>query len=243
MKGLPYFPIETNWLSDAAVEQLVDELGPSGLGIWVIILTQIYTNGYYIAWSDEAASRFARKNLLQVDDVKKTVDACLRLGLFSPQHFSAHAELTSKAIIDRFLRVRKKSADGSIEERFKDVIDAVGDCRNFSEQSAETTNQLTNLNKQTFTAQPVDNLLSVCRSWVENADIKKPSSSYIECAHQLVDAFTLATPPGAYISVTAVRQFLKEQKGIRNWKYLTNTKIPNEIERVCVMSEVMPGVL
>lgn len=240
-KGIPYFPIEIGWLDDTAVETLVDELGPEGLGVWIILLTAIYANGYYLPWGEENAARFARKNLLDLIVLNKTVEVCTRLELFSSHHFEAHQELTSHAIVTRYLRVRKLSADGRIEDRFKALSENLGKSRNFSENLGDNQpnqlNQLNQLNQPNRAKSPVDNLHSTCRTWVKQADIKKPSSSYIECAHQLVDAINAYTPPGRSVDVDALRKWLRAQQGMKNWKYLVHTKLPNEIEVILLPKE------
>lgn len=111
-KGLDYFPFDVDFFDDDHIIDLMDEYGGFGVSVYLIILTIIYRNGYYIEMPiDKLArsvvrilgSRWARKNT-----VTQVILFCSEIGLFD-KTLVEQSVFTSAAVQRRFQNVTARS--------------------------------------------------------------------------------------------------------------------------------------
>lgn len=111
-KGLDYFPFDVDFFDDDHIIDLMDEYGGFGVSVYLIILTIIYRNGYYIEMPiDKLArsvvrilgSRWARKNT-----VTQVILFCSEIGLFD-KTLVEQSVFTSAAVQRRFQTVTARS--------------------------------------------------------------------------------------------------------------------------------------
>lgn len=58
--GLIYFPFDTDFFyADKRIKRLHAKFGNDGLIFYIYLLTEIYRNGYYISWDEDAADDIA----------------------------------------------------------------------------------------------------------------------------------------------------------------------------------------
>lgn len=111
-KGLDYFPFDVDFFDDDHIIDLMDEYGGFGVSVYLIILTIIYRNGYYIEMPIEKlarsvvrilGSRWARKNT-----VTQVILFCSDIGLFD-KALVEQSVFTSAAVQRRFQTVTARS--------------------------------------------------------------------------------------------------------------------------------------
>lgn len=111
-KGLDYFPLDVDFFDDDHIIDLMDEYGGFGVSVYLIILTIIYRNGYYIEMPiDKLArsvvrilgSRWARRNT-----VTQVILFCSDIGLFD-KALVEQSVFTSAAVQRRFQVVTARS--------------------------------------------------------------------------------------------------------------------------------------
>lgn len=102
-EGLDYFPFDCNL--DDKVELLEAEHGLIGFAILIKLWQRIYSQGYFIEWTEEQSMLFARRINTDLKLVNDVVDTCLRRKLFDKGLYDQHHILTSAGIQRRFLFV------------------------------------------------------------------------------------------------------------------------------------------
>lgn len=110
--GLDYFPLDCN--IDDNLELIEAECGLQGFAIVVKVWQKIYSNGYYIAWDDDAALLFARKINTELTVINSVINACFRRNLFDEKLYKKYKILTSSGIQKRYLTACQNSKRKSI---------------------------------------------------------------------------------------------------------------------------------
>lgn len=111
-KGLDYFPKLTNFYDDDKIFDLMDEYGPLGVTIYDVILTIVYSQGYYIELSKDKLSRMVirkigNKWIKNKRVVVQVIDYCAELGLLR-KDLLAQNVITSEGIQKRYHKVAVK---------------------------------------------------------------------------------------------------------------------------------------
>lgn len=106
--GLDYFPLNVNFFEDEKIRYLGKEFGIKGEHIAVRILSQIYYNGYYIAWDKDAAASFWRTTYGSASGVttellKVVVGRLVACGFFHAGLYNQFGILTSAGIQRRYI--------------------------------------------------------------------------------------------------------------------------------------------
>ena len=86
-RGLDYFPKMLNFYDDDKIFDLMDEYGPMGVTIYDVILTIVYSQGYFAELSKDKLSRMVirkigNKWIKNQRVVVQVIDYCADLGLF-----------------------------------------------------------------------------------------------------------------------------------------------------------------
>ena len=100
--GLEFFPLDCE--IDDKLELIEAEFGITGFGVVVKLWQRIYgRQGYYIEWTNEVALLFSKQIGLGGNVVSEIVEASIKRGIFSEEHFEKYQILTSKGIQKRYL--------------------------------------------------------------------------------------------------------------------------------------------
>lgn len=106
-KGLTFFPLDTDALSDLKLMKLSTMYGPGGLGIYIRILCLIYKEGYYLKISlkdlieaVEITSHQFKQS--EEEEIKRAIEIMFDVGLFDKELFNKESVLTSHGIQKRF---------------------------------------------------------------------------------------------------------------------------------------------
>lgn len=103
--GLDYFSLDC--VLDDKVDLLEAELGLEGFAILIKLWMKIYSNGYYIEWSDDIELLFARKINSEKTLVSSVINSCFSRKILNKILYEKYSILTSKGIQNRFFTACK----------------------------------------------------------------------------------------------------------------------------------------
>lgn len=111
-KGLDYFPKMVNFYEDDKIFDLMDEHGPLGVTIYDVILTIVYSQGYYAELSKAKLSRMVTRKIgnkwiKNQKAVVQVIDYCAELGLIDKDLLLQNI-ITSEGIQKRYQKVALK---------------------------------------------------------------------------------------------------------------------------------------
>lgn len=101
-KGLDYFPIDIDMDQDDKL-CVIEAKHQDGFKIIIKLLMEIYREGYFKAWSEQAALAFSGRKGIPAEDVTAVVQTALEIGFFSPEMYERHGILTSAGIQRRYI--------------------------------------------------------------------------------------------------------------------------------------------
>ncbi len=112
-KGLSYYPKTVDYYSDDKIMDLSDEYGPIGLTVYDVILTLIYTNGYYLEIPMDKLARIVRRTIgnrwiRDINLVIQVIDYCADIDLFNLSLLQQNI-ITSEGIQRRYAEVTARN--------------------------------------------------------------------------------------------------------------------------------------
>lgn len=116
--------MDTTILNDIKIRRIKKQFGAEAFLLYISLLCDIYSNGYYIEATDDYLFDQGEKLGIPENSVLEIILACVKIGLFCEEFFMEHRILTSKSIQDRFsLATKKRSVNQIVEYRY-DFISA-----------------------------------------------------------------------------------------------------------------------
>lgn len=106
-KGLDYYPVKVNYWKDPKIRILRIEIDPLAPQVYLQLLAEIYSNGYYLEWNKMNIYSIVEDYNVQIEYLNKIIDVCTEIGLFDPELFNKYNILTSKKIQDVYLDALK----------------------------------------------------------------------------------------------------------------------------------------
>lgn len=114
--GLDYFPLDTTILNDIKIRRLKKRFGADAFLLYISLLCDIYSEGYYIEATDDYLFDQGEKLDIPENKVLEIILSCVKIDLFSERFFIENRILTSKSIQERFsLATKKRSVNQIIE--------------------------------------------------------------------------------------------------------------------------------
>lgn len=110
-KGLGYFPLDTDFLSDRKIRRLSQKFRSQGVITYIAALCEIYeSRGYYVPFSKEFC--FDLSFTLQLDEelVEQILIFCVEIRLFDRELLVSKGILSSSGIQSRFRAICKRNA-------------------------------------------------------------------------------------------------------------------------------------
>ena len=119
-KGLDYFPLDVDFLSDRKIKILKSRYGADGITLYIYLLCEIYRNGYYLKVDDDFYFLIADDLGMERNKVQQVLRFLLERSLFDSTLFQSDTVLTSAGIQRRFQLAVKERARKTpvIVERF-----------------------------------------------------------------------------------------------------------------------------
>lgn len=112
-KGLGYFPLDTDIMSDRKIQRLVHRYGCKGICTYLTVLCEIYgERGYYIPYNDDFCFDIAFTLGLEEEEAKEVILFCVELRLFDSELLECRQVLSSASIQRRFREISKRSVLG-----------------------------------------------------------------------------------------------------------------------------------
>lgn len=109
-KGLGYFPLDTDFLSNRKIQRLDSAYGCQGICIYVCALCDIYGgNGYYAHYSSDFCFDLGFTLGLNEKLVEEVMAFCVQIRLFDSELLEKKQVLTSAGIQLRFREISKRS--------------------------------------------------------------------------------------------------------------------------------------
>ena len=110
-KGLDYFPVDTNILSDLKVPRIKRKYGAESFLLYMTLLCDIYANSFYICADDNYLFDLSEKMQMSESQTLEMVLAMVKIGLFDSQLFQKKRILTSPSIQKRFFSAKRSRTD------------------------------------------------------------------------------------------------------------------------------------
>jgi hypothetical protein len=104
--GVDYFPLDVNM--DTKFELIEAKHGIIGFGILIKLFQKIYSEGYYIEWSEEMSLLFSKRNNVDINSINAIIMDAIKYNIFNKQLFDQEKILTSKGIQRRFIDIIKR---------------------------------------------------------------------------------------------------------------------------------------
>ena len=121
-KGLDYFPKMVTFYDDDKVFDLLEQYGPLGVTVYDVILTIVYSQGYYAELSKDKLARMVVRKIgnrwIKKEAAVQVIDACADIGLLHDA-LLLQGIVTSVGIQKRYYRVGVKLMKRRLyDERF-----------------------------------------------------------------------------------------------------------------------------
>lgn len=109
-KGLSYFPLDTDILSDRKIRRLFQNYGCEGFSTYMAILCEAYgTTGYYVRYTDDFCFDIGFTLNLKEEQIREIIGFCVEIRLFNQELFALQGILTSFGIQSRYRVINKRS--------------------------------------------------------------------------------------------------------------------------------------
>ena len=109
-KGLSYFPLDTDILSDRKTRRLFQNYGCEAFSTYMAILCEAYgTTGYYVRYTDDFCFDIGFTLNLKEERVREIIGFCVEIRLFNRDLFARQGILTSFGIQSRYREINKRS--------------------------------------------------------------------------------------------------------------------------------------
>ncbi|EHG28416.1 Lin1244/Lin1753 domain-containing protein [Enterococcus saccharolyticus] len=118
-KGLDYFPLDVDFLSDLKVRRIIKACGKEAVHILVALLANIYRDeGYYVLWDDDLAFLVADEVGTKEGTVEELVKKAVQVKFFDKDIFDKYSVLTSKGIQSRYILATKERKKVELEYKY-----------------------------------------------------------------------------------------------------------------------------
>ena len=88
-KGLSYFPLDTDILSDRKIRRLFQNYGCEGFSTYMAILCEAYgTTGYYVRYTDDFCFDIGFTLNLKEEQIREIIGFCVEIRLFNQELFA-----------------------------------------------------------------------------------------------------------------------------------------------------------
>ncbi len=146
VQGLNFFPFPARL--DDKVNLITLEYGAKGLGVYTMIMSQIFGGcGYYMPVEKYSILLIKRRLGLDVTDdiVKNVIEQCIKNGIFDREKFEKYKILTSVDILKDYLIAIKRRKD--MEIIFEYIVESgMSELHEYLKPTAKNRLQIISLN-------------------------------------------------------------------------------------------------
>ena len=126
-EGLEYFPLDTKF--DDEIQLIDGRFGCAGLGVLIKLWQIIYSNGYYIDWTERESLLYKPRINADTKVITDVINECLKWGIFDNELYQKYSILTSKGIQKRFIEATQRRKENEFIKEYlliKNVRDLYG---------------------------------------------------------------------------------------------------------------------
>ena len=98
--GIDYFTIDTNM--EDKIKLVEAKYGLEGFGFLIKLWQKIYSQKYYIDWTEEIQLLFSSEVNVNINKINDIINDCVKWGVFNQELFEKHNILTSHGIQLRY---------------------------------------------------------------------------------------------------------------------------------------------
>ncbi|WP_375179877.1 DUF4373 domain-containing protein [Enterococcus rotai] len=118
-KGIDYFPLDVNFLSDIKVRKVMRAYSTKAIAILISLLSSIYREeGYYVVWDDDLAFLIADELGISEGLVSDVISKATEVGIFDKGMADKFKVLTSKGIQDRYKKAAYQKKNNEIAKQY-----------------------------------------------------------------------------------------------------------------------------
>lgn len=118
-KGLDYFPLDVDFLSDLKVRRIIKACGKEAVHILLALLANVYRDeGYYVLWDEDLAFLVADEVGAKEGTVEELVKKAVQVKFFDKDIFDKYSVLTSKGIQNRYILATKERKKVELEFKY-----------------------------------------------------------------------------------------------------------------------------
>jgi len=117
-QGLDYFPHDVGLSGDIKIRMLEAEHGHMGYYVYMKLLENIYTNGYYLDFGERTMKIFANDLKCNKEEFENIIETCMSEGLFNRAMYDAYRILTSLRIQERFYEATVRRGIVEMDSRY-----------------------------------------------------------------------------------------------------------------------------
>lgn len=107
-KGVDYFAHDNDAINDSKIRLAISQHGLNAYAIYFIVLEKIYKAGSPLKVDTELINDLASCTLLAMRDIKRLINALIKVKLFSPEFYKENKVLFSKRIANHLGTINKK---------------------------------------------------------------------------------------------------------------------------------------
>lgn len=118
-RGLDYFPLDVDFLSDLKVRRIIKACGKEAVHILLALLANVYRDeGYYVLWDEDLAFLVADEVGAKEGTVEELVKKAVQVKFFDKDIFDKYSVLTSKGIQNRYILATKERKKVELEFKY-----------------------------------------------------------------------------------------------------------------------------
>lgn len=148
-KGVEYFPLNVNFISDLKVRKLLLSCGAQSIAVLIYLLSTIYKDeGYFVEIHEDEIDLIALDVNVTPEYVLEVINKACEVRLFDVNLYENFNILTSKGIQERYLKITERRKNSVVITQFN-LINVYNNSINVNNNSINVDNNSVNVYKST----------------------------------------------------------------------------------------------
>lgn len=148
-KGVEYFPLNVNFISDLKVRKLLLSCGAQSIAVLIYLLSTIYKDeGYFVEIHEDEIDLIALDVNVTPEYVLEVINKACEVRLFDVNLYNNFNILTSKGIQERYLKITERRKNSVVITQFN-LVNGYNNSVNVNINSINVDNNPVNVYKST----------------------------------------------------------------------------------------------
>ena len=144
-KGVEYFPLNVNFISDLKVRKLLLSCGAQSIAVLIYLLSTIYKDeGYFVEIHEDEIDLIALDVNVTPEYVLEVINKACEVRLFDVNLYNNFNILTSKGIQERYLKITERRKNSVVITQFN-LINVYNNSINVNNNSINVNNNSINV--------------------------------------------------------------------------------------------------